>query len=287
MDYKLELVLIPVSDVDRAKKFYLENAGFVLIVDTPIGEGQRVVQVVPPGSECAIGFGTGITSAAPGSAQGLHLVVSDIVAAHAEPLSPADLKSLLAQIQDKRGAAPQMQADFQEEKTMRLMNKPIVSSGKVSFQMPNKFRREVKGSSPSVTVSDGQQLWIYYPNFKSAERYSLGKRSPLDSVIAAINTALNLENVEGSFHIAATKIDPPKAGYELDLTPRSPSMKRMFQKLKVQINDDLLLQRTEMLQPNGDRIVTVYSNQTRAPIPASMFEFTPPPGTEVSSPLGR
>ena len=84
MDYRLELVLIPVSDVDRAKKFYLEQAGFVLIVDTPIGEGQRVVQVVPPGSECAIGFGTGITSAAPGSAQGLHLVVSDIVVARAE-----------------------------------------------------------------------------------------------------------------------------------------------------------------------------------------------------------
>ncbi len=205
----------------------------------------------------------------------------------AEPLSPAEVKNLLARIRQERAAAPQVQADFQEEKTMRLMNKPIVSSGKVSFQMPNKFRREVKGSSPSVTVSDGQQLWIYYPNFKSAERYSLGKRSPLDSVIAAINTALNLENVEGSFHIAATKLDPPKAGYELDLTPRSPSMKRMFQKLKVQINDDLLLQRTEMLQPNGDRVVTVYSNQTRAPIPASMFEFTPPAGTEVSSPLGR
>jgi catechol 2,3-dioxygenase-like lactoylglutathione lyase family enzyme len=84
MDYKLELVLIPVSDVDRAKKFYLEQAGFVLIVDTPIGEGKRVVQVVPPGSACAIGFGTGITSAAPGSAQGLHLIVSDIVAARAE-----------------------------------------------------------------------------------------------------------------------------------------------------------------------------------------------------------
>ena len=84
MDYKLELVLIPVADVDRAKKFYLEQAGFALIVDTPIGPDQRVVQVVPPGSECAIGFGTGITSAAPGAAQGLHLVVSDIVAARAE-----------------------------------------------------------------------------------------------------------------------------------------------------------------------------------------------------------
>ena len=84
MDYKLELVLIGVSDVDRAKKFYLDNAGFVLIVDTPIGDGMRVVQVTPPGSQCAIGFGTGVTAAAPGSAQGLHLVVSDIVAARAE-----------------------------------------------------------------------------------------------------------------------------------------------------------------------------------------------------------
>jgi catechol 2,3-dioxygenase-like lactoylglutathione lyase family enzyme len=84
MDYKLELVLIPVSDVDRAKKFYLENMGFGLIVDTPIGEGKRVVQVNPPGSECAIGFGTGLSSAAPGAAQGLHLVVSDILAARAE-----------------------------------------------------------------------------------------------------------------------------------------------------------------------------------------------------------
>jgi catechol 2,3-dioxygenase-like lactoylglutathione lyase family enzyme len=84
MDYKLELVLIPVSDVDRAKKFYLEEAGFGLIVDTPIGEGMRVVQVNPPGSECSIGFGTGVTSAAPGSAQGLHLVVPDILAARAE-----------------------------------------------------------------------------------------------------------------------------------------------------------------------------------------------------------
>jgi len=84
MDYKLELVLIPVSDVDRAKKFYTEEAGFVLLVDTPIGDGQRIVQVTPPGSACAIGFGTGVTSAAPGSAQGLHLMVSDILAARAE-----------------------------------------------------------------------------------------------------------------------------------------------------------------------------------------------------------
>jgi len=204
--------------------------------------------------------------------------------ARADTLSPTDVKNLLERIRERRAAAPHVQADFQEEKVIRLMNKPIVSSGKVWFEAPNKFRREVKGNSPSITVSDGQQLWIYYPNFKSAERYSLGKRSPVDAGIAAITAALNLENVEASYHITATKTDK---GYELELTPRHPSLKKLFQKFQLRLNEDLLVERTEMLQPNGDRIVTVYSNQTRAPIPASTFEFTPPPGTEITTPLGR
>lgn len=85
MDYKLELVLIPVSDPDQARKFYVEQAGFDLLVDTMTGlPGQRVVQVTPPGSACSIGFGTGTTAAEPGSQQGLHLVVPDIMAARAE-----------------------------------------------------------------------------------------------------------------------------------------------------------------------------------------------------------
>jgi len=58
MEFKLELVLIPVTDVDRAKAFYTEQAGFYLEVDTPVGEDMRVVQVTPPGSACSVGFGT-------------------------------------------------------------------------------------------------------------------------------------------------------------------------------------------------------------------------------------
>ena len=170
---------------------------------------------------------------------------------------------------------------------IRLMKKPILSSGKVWFQPPDKFRREVKGNSPSLTVSDGRQLWIYYTNFKSAERYPLGKGSPLDSTVAAINSSLNLEGVENTFQIKSTKSDTAQAGYELTLLPRTPSMKRVFQKLDLRINDQLRVERTDMLLPNGDRIVTTYSNQTRGPVPTSMFEFTPPAGTEVSTPLGQ
>jgi outer membrane lipoprotein carrier protein len=200
--------------------------------------------------------------------------------AKSAPLSEAELKNLLAAIRQNRTT----QADFQEERVMRLMKKPVLSSGTVWFQPPNKFRREVKGNSPSVSVSDSRDLWIYYPNFKSAERYPLGKGSPLDATVAAINSALNLENIETSFNITATKSDK---GYELQLLPRNTAMKRVFQRLDLRINDKFRVERTDMLLPNGDRIVTTYSNQTRASVPPTTFEFKPPAGTEVTTPLGQ
>ncbi|HET6832815.1 MAG TPA: VOC family protein [Acidimicrobiales bacterium] len=83
MDYRLEVVRVPVSDVDRAKDFY-QGLGWRLDADFPLGEGIRAVQVTPPGSACSVSFGTGITSATPGSAQGTELVVDDIDAARAE-----------------------------------------------------------------------------------------------------------------------------------------------------------------------------------------------------------
>jgi len=83
VDLKLEVVVIPVSDVDRAKEFY-GNLGWRLDADFSFDNGFRVVQFTPPGSGCSVQFGTNITSAAPGSAQGLYLIVSDIAAARDE-----------------------------------------------------------------------------------------------------------------------------------------------------------------------------------------------------------
>src|SRR4051794_18596558 len=84
MNWKLELVAVPVSDVDRAKAFYTEKAGFNADHDHLVSEELRFVQLTPPGSACSIAIGQGITTAAPGSVQGLQLVVSDIQAARAE-----------------------------------------------------------------------------------------------------------------------------------------------------------------------------------------------------------
>jgi len=83
VDVKIEVVVIPVSDVDRAKEFY-QRLGWRLDADFPFDNGFRVVQFTPPGSGCSIQFGTKITSAAPGSAQGLYLITSDIQAARDE-----------------------------------------------------------------------------------------------------------------------------------------------------------------------------------------------------------
>ena len=84
MDWKLELVPIPVSDVDRAKAFYAEKVGFNVDLDHAVGEEFRVVQLTPAGSACSIAVGVGIIDTPPGSVRGLHLVVPDIGAARAE-----------------------------------------------------------------------------------------------------------------------------------------------------------------------------------------------------------
>jgi catechol 2,3-dioxygenase-like lactoylglutathione lyase family enzyme len=86
MEWKLEVVIVPVSDIDRAKHFYGEQVGFSVDHDTRIGDAVRVVQLTPRGSGCSIVIGTGLADMAPGSLKGLQLVVSDVDAARAQLL---------------------------------------------------------------------------------------------------------------------------------------------------------------------------------------------------------
>ena len=84
MDWKLELIAVPVSDVERAKAFYVDKAGFVADHDHVVSDEMRFVQLTPPGSACSIAIGKGIMETEPGSVQGLQMVVADIDAARAE-----------------------------------------------------------------------------------------------------------------------------------------------------------------------------------------------------------
>ena len=84
MDWQLELVVVPVTDVDRAKRFYSEQVGFVVDHDSRFGDELRIVQLTPPGSACSIAVGSGIVATPPGSVEGMQLVVPDVEAARAE-----------------------------------------------------------------------------------------------------------------------------------------------------------------------------------------------------------
>ena len=117
----------------------------------------------------------------------------------AAELPSAESAALLEKLQQHRAKFPALTADFTEEKTTHLLNKPLTGNGTIAFQTPNKFRRELKGANPSVTVSNVEKLWIYYPNFKEAELYTLGQRQFFDDSIAALTAGLNFDHV-GEFY---------------------------------------------------------------------------------------
>ena len=94
MDMKLEVVVLPVSDVDRAKRFYAEQVGFVVDVDQQFGPTMRVVQLTPPGSACSITIGSGLVDMPPGSNKGMQLVVEDVEATRAELASRGQMRAI-------------------------------------------------------------------------------------------------------------------------------------------------------------------------------------------------
>lgn len=138
MDWKLELVVVPVADVDRAKAFYIEQAGFDLLVDHSAGEDFRVVQLTPPGSACSIAVMKSPT--APGSVHGLHLVVSDIDAARAELVGRGVDASELYHFAET-GQMPGPDPDRRDYNTFISFNDPDGNSWLV---------QEVKRTAPRV-----------------------------------------------------------------------------------------------------------------------------------------
>ena len=202
----------------------------------------------------------------------------------AAELSPAETQTLLKDLQEHRAKYPSLSADFVEERNTHLLTKPLTSEGNIAFLSPNKFRREVTGSSPSLTVSNGQKLWIYYPNFKEAELYTLGQKAFFDDPIAALTAGLNFQRLE-QFYTCQDFREPP--GSRLVLTPRGPGLRHMLKELTVWVGDDFKIERSETLLPKGDRIVTVYKNQRPTPLAPSIFDFTPPPEAHIAQPLGK
>ncbi len=204
--------------------------------------------------------------------------------AHAQQLSADDEKALLTRLREQRTQFPALTAEFTEERTTHLLNKPIRGTGTIAFHAPGKFRRELKGSAPSLTVCNGTDLWIYYPAFNEAERYTLGKKQFFDDSLAALTAGLNFQDVEKFFRIAPFR---EATGYRIMLTPKSSGVRRFLSSLTVWLNADVVIEKTDATLPKGDRITTTYRNVRPQKSVEAKFDFTPPSGTHISTPLGN
>jgi outer membrane lipoprotein-sorting protein len=204
--------------------------------------------------------------------------------ARAQQLTAAEEKALLARLSAQRVEFPALTAEFTEERTTRLLSKPLVGSGTIAFQAPNKFRRELRGQSPSLTVCNGIELWIHYPKFQEAEHYTLGRRQFFDDSLAALTAGLNFQQVEKFFRLEPSH---DGAGYKVVLKPKSSSLRQILTSLTVWLNADAIIEKTDAILPKGDRMVTTYRNVRPAKQSSAKFDFTPPADTHVSTPLDK
>ncbi len=202
----------------------------------------------------------------------------------AQQLSADEEKALLTRLREQRAQFPALTADFTEDRTTHLLNKPIRGTGTIAFHAPGKFRRDLKGTSPSLTVCNGSELWIHYPKFNEAEHYTLGRKQFFDDSLAALTAGLNFQEVDKYFRVSPSR---EGSGYRIVLTPKSASLRRLLSTLTVWMNADAIVEKTDASLPKGDRIVTTYRNVRLMKNVEANFNFTPPAGAHVSTPLGN
>lgn len=197
----------------------------------------------------------------------------------ASDLSREETSALIARVAEKRRGIP-MQADFREEKHLALMARPVIEIGTIAFSPPDKFRREVPGKS--LTVCDGQTLWLYYPRFNEVEKYVLSSNRALRESLAAMTSGFGLQDLDRDFAITASE---SAGGYRLTLTPKNSRLRKSITSITVDLSAALNACRLEILGAQEDRTITTFSNERKSTLPASAFEFQPPAGTSVSEPM--
>jgi outer membrane lipoprotein-sorting protein len=200
-------------------------------------------------------------------------------ALNAQELSPKEVEAFLARLSESRGGAA-MQANFREERRLALMNKPVIETGTISFLPPDKFRRQVDGGS--LTVCDGDTLWLFYPQFGEAEKYTLSSNRPLRESVAAMTSGFGLQNLSKNYDVQAWKTPD---GHRAKLTPKTSSLRKAVAEIQVDISDEFSAKRLEIVGTEGDRTFITFSNERRVNLSPENFRFQPPEGIRVSEPL--
>ena len=208
-----------------------------------------------------------------------------LTSAPAQPLDSAATQALVEKIAAQRKAKPFLQANYREEKTGGLLARPAISTGKMWYAAPDKFRKESRDAGKeSIIVSNGEVLFMYYPAFKEAERYDLKKQKFINQGIAAFTSGLDFAQANRDFDLTA---EQSERGYTVQLIPKRGVASRMLKKLTVILGKELELQSVQTISTRDEKIRTDLSDLSMEPIPAGTFNFTPPAGANVTTPLGK
>ena len=209
----------------------------------------------------------------------LLLLLIGISTLQSQELPPKEVEALLARLAESRGGSG-MQANFREERRLALMEKPVIETGTVSFLPPNMFRREVNGGS--LTVCNGDTLWIFYPQFREVEKYALSSNRPLRESIAAMTSGFGLQDLGKNYRVQAWQIAD---GYRMKLHPKTSSLRKAVTEIQVDISDHLYAKRVEISGAEGDRTTIIFFGERKVKLSSEDFRFQPPAGVRVSEPM--
>lgn len=201
----------------------------------------------------------------------------------AAPLTRSDVDQLIQKLQTLHESQPSFAANFHEERHNVMLKDPVINEGKIWFTPPDKIRREIGGKTPSITVINGKKMSIYYPNFREVEVYDMNKRPMLKESLSAITAGLDFRRVTTFYAIEGSK---ENSEYHLKLTPKIASVKKLVQLVEVTIDQNLTPSHVNVTDAKGGKIFEIYTNVRRDSIPPTTFDFSPPLGTKVSTPLG-
>ena len=213
------------------------------------------------------------------------LIASAIFAgtAFATPMSPGEIQDLLNRLQTMHESSSSLQANFREERRMSMLKEPVVSQGKIWFTIPDKIRRDIGGNTPSTTVINGRKMVIFYPKFKEEEVYDLEKRPMLKDSLQALTAGLNFRQVSTYYNVEGSREGNE---YQVILTPKTAAIRKIVKSVTLTLDRNLNPQHVVFVSARGERVDVSYSDVRREPVPESMFQFTAPPGTNVTTPLG-
>jgi len=214
------------------------------------------------------------------------LILASFVAASfasGAPMTSDEINDLVKRLESHYENKISLQADFREERHMSILKEALVNQGKLWFTPPDKFRREIEGNQPSTTVIDGKQMTIYYPNLKTAERYNLDKRPELKNSLQAIQAGLNFQRLTDYYNIEGTK---EGKSYRVTLNPKTASIRKMVKTITITVEQDLTPEAVELETARGEKVNITYSNVKRDSVSDSTYQFSPPAGTNITTPFG-